>query len=63
MKICVIGTRGIPNIQGGVEKHCQGLYPRLAKKGLNINIRKKKLLFKVPTLRMARGQYPVPCFT
>ncbi len=31
MKICVIGTRGFPNIQGGVEKHCEALYPLLAK--------------------------------
>ena len=30
MKIVVIGTRGIPNIQGGVETHCQQLYPRIA---------------------------------
>lgn len=27
MKIVVIGTRGIPNIQGGVETHCEELYP------------------------------------
>ena len=26
MKICVIGTRGFPKIQGGVEKHCEMLY-------------------------------------
>lgn len=31
MKICVFGTRGFPNIQGGVEKHCEALYPLLAK--------------------------------
>ncbi|MFM2587036.1 glycosyltransferase family 4 protein [Vibrio sp. TBV020] len=31
MKICVIGTRGIPNVLGGVETHCQHLYPYLAK--------------------------------
>lgn len=30
MKIIVLGTRGIPNIQGGVETHCEELYPRLA---------------------------------
>lgn len=29
MKICVIGTRGFPFIQGGVEKHCEMLYPQL----------------------------------
>lgn len=26
MKICVVGTRGFPEIQGGVEKHCEALY-------------------------------------
>lgn len=31
MKICVIGTRGFPNIQGGVEKHCEFLYTSIAK--------------------------------
>lgn len=29
MKVCVIGTRGFPNIEGGVEKHCESLYPLL----------------------------------
>lgn len=33
MKIIVIGTRGIPNILGGVETHCEELYPRIAAKG------------------------------
>lgn len=27
MKVCVIGTRGFPEIEGGVEKHCESLYP------------------------------------
>lgn len=30
MKIAVIGTRGFPDIQGGIETHCQELYTRLA---------------------------------
>lgn len=30
MKVIVIGTRGIPNILGGVETHCEELYPYLA---------------------------------
>jgi glycosyltransferase involved in cell wall biosynthesis len=29
--IRVVGTRGFPNIQGGVESHCQQLYSRLSK--------------------------------
>jgi glycosyltransferase involved in cell wall biosynthesis len=31
MKIGVIGTRGFPEIQGGLETHCMELYTRLAK--------------------------------
>jgi len=38
MKIIVTGTRGIPNIQGGVETHCEELYPRLVELGLDITI-------------------------
>ncbi len=33
MRILVTGTRGIPDIPGGVEKHCQELYPRIVAKG------------------------------
>lgn len=29
LKIVVTGTRGIPNIMGGVETHCEELFPRL----------------------------------
>lgn len=31
MKIVVIGTRGIPNILGGVETHCEELYPNIVR--------------------------------
>ena len=31
MKICAIGLRGIPDVMGGVESHCEYLYPRLAR--------------------------------
>ena len=33
MKIFIIGTRGIPDIPGGVEKHCQELYPLVVAMG------------------------------
>jgi len=36
MRIVVTGTRGIPNIQGGVETHCEELYPRLANLGCEV---------------------------
>ncbi len=29
MRIVVTGTRGIPGIQGGVETHCEALFPRI----------------------------------
>jgi glycosyltransferase involved in cell wall biosynthesis len=31
MRICAIGLRGIPDVMGGIETHCEHLYPRLAK--------------------------------
>lgn len=33
MKIVVTGTRGIPDIMGGVETHCEELFPRIARMG------------------------------
>jgi len=38
MKIAVLGTRGFPDIQGGVESHCEHLYPRLVRKGCDVTI-------------------------
>lgn len=38
MKIVVTGTRGIPYIPGGVETHCEELYPRLARMGHDITV-------------------------
>lgn len=38
MKIVVIGTRGIPNIMGGVETHCEELFPRIAAAGHDVTV-------------------------
>lgn len=38
MKLVVTGTRGIPNIIGGVETHCEELFPRIAAKGVNTTV-------------------------
>jgi len=38
MNVAVIGTRGFPNIQGGVEKHCESLYPLIAKNDPKIKL-------------------------
>ena len=37
-KISVVGTRGIPEVLGGVETHCENLYPLIAGHGLNITV-------------------------
>ena len=36
MKIFVAGIRGIPHIPGGIEKHCEELYPRIAALGHDV---------------------------
>lgn len=38
MKIAVVGLRGIPNIMGGIESHCQQIYPRIAKEDVQITV-------------------------
>lgn len=38
MKIVVTGTRGIPDIMGGVETHCEELFPRIAGKGFDVTV-------------------------
>jgi glycosyltransferase involved in cell wall biosynthesis len=38
MKIVVIGTRGFPGVQGGVESHCEHLYTHLARKGCDLTV-------------------------
>ena len=42
MKIFVTGTRGIPDIPGGVEKHCQMLYPLISKMGHEVFVATRK---------------------
>lgn len=42
MKIVVIGTRGIPNIMGGVETHCEELFPRLVARGHDVTVIRRK---------------------
>lgn len=38
MKICAIGLRGIPDVMGGIESHCQQLYPRLVENGVDVTV-------------------------
>jgi len=38
MRIVVAGTRGIPDIMGGVETHCEELFPRIAAAGNDVTV-------------------------
>ena len=42
MKIVVTGTRGIPDVMGGVETHCEELFPRIAEKGVDVTVIRRK---------------------
>ncbi len=38
MRIMVAGLRGFPHVQGGVETHCEELYPRLVELGCEVEV-------------------------
>lgn len=38
LRVAVVGTRGIPGVMGGVETHCDALYPRLAAMGHEVTL-------------------------
>lgn len=42
MKIFVLGTRGFPDVQGGVEQHCENLYPQLASNKYMVTVFRRK---------------------
>lgn len=42
MKVCVFGTRGFPGVEGGVEKHCQSIYPLMAGGDMEIVVFRRK---------------------
>lgn len=56
MRIDVIGTRGFPGIQGGVERHCERLYPQM--KGVSVRVFRRK-----PYVKTQQSQYSGISFT
>ena len=38
IRVVVTGTRGIPNVMGGVETHCEELFPRVARMGIDVTL-------------------------
>jgi glycosyltransferase involved in cell wall biosynthesis len=56
MKVVVTGLRGFPHIQGGVETHCEELYPRLVKLGCDVTLlRRKPFVRESPPLASWKG--------
>jgi glycosyltransferase involved in cell wall biosynthesis len=38
LRVFVFGTRGFPDIQGGVEQHCESLYPLIASRDFQVTV-------------------------
>ena len=38
MKVTVLGVRGLPNVEGGIETHAEMLYPRMARRGCDVEV-------------------------
>ncbi len=56
MKIVVVGLRGFPNIQGGIETHCEELFPRIARLGHQITVvRRSGFVKENPPLKSYKG--------
>ena len=56
MRIVVVGLRGFPNIQGGIETHCEELYPRIVQLGHEvIVVRRSGFVKENPPLSIYKG--------
>ena len=51
MRVCVFGLRGFPLVEGGVERHCESLYPRMGE-GVDFTVYRRRPYVK------AEGEYP-----
>ena len=62
MRVAVIGTRGIPNVQGGIETHCQHLFPRLAEKGFEVTVFARRNYVKIKKPYDYKGVKVIPSY-
>lgn len=62
MKIFVTGTRGIPGIPGGVETHCEHLYPLIAEKGHEVLVATRSSYVK-DNLKTWKGVGLIKCLS
>jgi glycosyltransferase involved in cell wall biosynthesis len=54
MRIAVIGTRGFPDVQGGIETYCEEICPRLVERGCSV-IAYMRAAYVDPSRRSFRG--------
>ncbi|MDD5775862.1 MAG: glycosyltransferase family 4 protein [Candidatus Omnitrophica bacterium] len=47
LRICVVGTRGFPHVQGGIEAHCENLYTLLAEQGHEVIVFARRQYVKI----------------
>lgn len=66
MRVAVVGSRGMPGVHGGIERHVEELYPRLAALGVDVTVYARReyvqhdLVYKgvkVVTLPSPGGRY------
>ncbi|OGW42658.1 MAG: hypothetical protein A2132_01775, partial [Nitrospirae bacterium RBG_16_43_11] len=50
IRVAILGTKGFPDVQGGIEMHCQELYRRLASMGCRIRVYARKGYVKPETI-------------
>jgi len=62
MKIIVTGTRGFPNVQGGIETHCENLYPNVVNAGCDVTVITRKA-YVDPTVEQYKGVKLVALWT
>jgi glycosyltransferase involved in cell wall biosynthesis len=56
MKIAVIGVKGLPANQGGIEHYCQALYPRIVERGHTVDLYARSSYTKKPWFSISEYQ-------
>ena len=54
MKIAVIGVKGLPANQGGIEHYCQALYPKLVERGHTVDLFARSSYIQQPWFSVRR---------
>jgi glycosyltransferase involved in cell wall biosynthesis len=63
MRIAVLGTRGFPHVQGGIEAHCEHLYSLLAEQGYHVTVFAREQYVGISQPYVYKGVHivPLPC--